>query len=164
MHRRLLVTLTATLASACGPFGPTTMTDAGTPDAGRGTCGTSGGFCDKLALGTSFTGFTLVGEASSFSLATTGGGTLSFRLESSAEFGNRAARLYINYPPSGGGRPTPYWQKDYTGLQSNGHILLSSFRVTDRGTYQVDAYLVEQVGPDIGKETFVASAPLTMTQ
>lgn len=150
--------------TGCGLFDQTmTATDGGTPDAGKGTCGTAGGFCDKLAIGTSFTGFTLNGEASSFSLATTSA-NLSFRLESSAEFGNRAARLYINYPASGGGRPTPYWQKDYTGLQSNGHILLSSFRVTDRGTYQVDAYLVEQVGPDIGKETFVASAPLTMTQ
>jgi hypothetical protein len=36
--------------------------------------------------------------------------------------------------------------------------------VTDAGSYIVQADLVEQVGPDIGKETHVIDEPLTMTQ
>jgi hypothetical protein len=67
----------------------------------------------------------------------------------------RAVRLYIN--------DGTYAQKDYTNPQSYGHILLSSFRITDVGAFTVKGYLVEQVGPDIGKETFVADSTITMT-
>lgn len=148
MLRAALLTSIAVVASGCG--------------AGGGSC--SGGFCDKLTFGTGITGtgFTLVGETDTFSVATLGSsGQIWFRLESSKAFGNKAARLYINSP---GTPPTPYWQKDYSGLQADAHLLLSTFRVTDKGTYDVVAYLVEQVGPDIGKETRVTNAQLVMTQ
>ena len=102
-----------------------------------------------------------MGESSSFSVTTLGTtGQIWFRLESAQDMGGRAGRLYINYAAG----DTPYWQKDYLNPQSYGHILLSSFRVTDPGSYTVHAYLVEQVGPDIGKETHVIDAPLAMTQ
>jgi hypothetical protein len=39
---------------------------------------------------------------------------------------------------------------------------LSSFRITDTGSFTVKGYLVEQVGPDIGKETFVAGSNISM--
>ena len=66
----------------------------------------------------------------------------------------RAVRIYIN--------DGTYGTDDYETPQSYGHILLSSFRITDTGTFTVKGYLVEQVGPDIGKETLVAGANITM--
>jgi len=56
-----------------------------------------------------------------------------------------------------------YGMEDYPSLQSYGHYLLSTFRITDTGTFTVKGYLVEQVGPDIGKETFVAGSTITTT-
>lgn len=133
---------------------------AGSSCGGGGTC-VGGSFCDKLSLGTGSSGFVLTGEGDSFSVATLGSsGQIWFRLESGAAFGNRAGRLYITYAQGN----SPYWQRDYSGLQSVAHLLLSSFRVTDPGSFTVKAYLVEQVGPDLGKETFVAEHALTMTK
>jgi hypothetical protein len=126
-------------------------------------CGSGSSFQDSLRFGTGIggNGFDLVGESSSFSVTTLGTtGQIYFRLESAQDMGSRAVRLYINYAAGG----VNYWQNDYPSIQSYGHIFLSSFRVTDAGSYIVQADLVEQVGPDIGKETQVISAPLTMTQ
>ena len=140
-----LLLLTAALAaSSCG--------------GGGGSC--SGGFCDGLTFGTGVTGtgFTLAGPSDTFSLAAQGSsGQIWFRLESATTFRTRAGRLYINYP---GSPPVPYWQKDYAGLQSDGHLLLSSFRVTDKGSWDVVAYLVESSGT----ETRVANRELTITE
>jgi hypothetical protein len=69
--------------------------------------------------------------------------------------GARAGRIYIN--------DGTYGMEDYPSLQSYGHYLLSTFRITDTGTFTVKGYLVEQVGPDIGKETFVAGSTITTT-
>ena len=126
-------------------------------------CGSGSSFQDSLRFGTAIgaNGVELVGESSAFSITALGTtGQIYFRLESAQDMGGRAARLYINYAAG----DAPYWQKDYPNPQSYGHILLSSFRVTDVGSYTVHAYLVEQVGPDIGKETHVIDAPLGMTQ
>ena len=126
---------------------------------GTSGCGSSKSsdseFSDSLTFGTSLggTGFDLIGEGTSFSVATTTG-TLWFKLESSADMAGRAVRLYIN--------DGTYATKDYTNPQSYGHILLSSFRITDTGAFTVKGYLVEQVGPDIGKETFIASSTVNM--
>jgi hypothetical protein len=81
-------------------------------------------------------------------------GQIWFRLESAEDMAGRAVRLYIN--------DGTYAQEDYINPQSYGHILLSSFRITDVGTFTVKGYLVEQVGPDIGKETFVAQSSIDM--
>ncbi|MBI5511178.1 MAG: hypothetical protein HY903_20650 [Deltaproteobacteria bacterium] len=43
--------------------------------------------------------------------------------------------------------------------QTYGHILLSSFRITDVGTYEIRAYLVTAGG----SETHVVTKPITMT-
>ena len=49
------------------------------------------------------------------------------------------------------------FQKDY-------QMATSTYgRITDTGTFTVKGYLVEQVGPDIGKETFVAGSTITTT-
>jgi hypothetical protein len=68
--------------------------------------------------------------------------------------GGRAVRLYVNNGT--------YATKDYTNPQSYGHMLLSSFRITDTGSFSVKGLLVEQIGPDIGKETFIAESTVTM--
>jgi hypothetical protein len=118
-------------------------------------CGTQDDFKDSLTFGTGITGtgFTLTGEATSFSLATLAGGQLWFRLESAADIDGRFVRLYFNGVTN----------KDYTAVQKTGHITLSSFPVTTAGTYQVKGYYVQTV-IDIGKETAVASNTFTLTQ
>jgi hypothetical protein len=127
-----------------------------------GACGTGksdSDFKNSLTFGTGLggTGFDLVGEGTTFSVATMGSqGQIYFKLESAADMGGRAVRLYIN--------DGTYAQKDYNNPQSYGHYLLSSFRITDVGTFVVKGYLVEQVGPDIGKETFVAQSTISMKQ
>jgi hypothetical protein len=126
-----------------------------------GGCGSNNNsdFKDSLTFGTGLggNGFDLVSEGTSFTLSpgpTGTQGTVWFKLGSAADIGNRAVRLYI----SGG----TYATKDYPSTQDYGHYLLSSFRITDTGTFPVKGYLVEQIGPDIGKETFVAESSLTM--
>jgi hypothetical protein len=119
--------------------------------------GSDSSYKDRLTFGTGIggTGFDLLGESTTFSVGLMGStGQIWFKLESSADMNGRAVRLYIN---------GTYAQKDYTNPQSYGHFLLSSFRITDVGTFTVKAYLVEQVGPDIGKETFVAQSTINMT-
>jgi hypothetical protein len=133
------------------------------PGGGTGTGTGTNVATDSLHFGTAIgaNGVELVGESSAFSITALGTtGQIYFRLESAQDMGGRAARLYINYAAG----DAPYWQKDYPNPQSYGHILLSSFRVTDVGSYTVHAYLVGQVGPDIGMETHVIDAPLTITQ
>jgi hypothetical protein len=125
-----------------------------------GACGDGGNnsnYKDSLTFGTGIggTGFDLVGESTSFSVALLGSsGQIWFKLGSAADMDGRAVRLYFN--------DGTYQQKDYTNPQSYGHYLLSSFRITDTGTFRVKAYLVAQVGPDISKETFVAESSITM--
>ena len=118
--------------------------------------GSSSGYKNNLTFGTGLAGngFQLANENTTFSLAMLGTqAQLYFRLESSDDMAGRAVRLYFD----------SITNKDFTNPQSYGHILLSGFSITNAGTYNVQGYLVEQVGPDIGKETPVASATLTMT-
>jgi hypothetical protein len=129
------------------------------------TCGTGDGgdgdFVNQLEFGQAL-------DDTMFDLVAKGGsqpaGTIWFRFEHAEARGDRFVRLYVNYPGSGGGGqpPIPYGQHDFTGGTPDDHILLSSFRVTDPGTYDVRAYLVKEV-LDIGEETFIVSAPLTVT-
>lgn len=118
-------------------------------------CGGDGdSFSNKLTFGTGITGtgFTLTGEASSFSLAALGGQPVWFRLESAEDINKRFVRLYFD----------DITNKDFTAVQDYGHIVLSSFPVSNAGTFQVKGYYVETV-IDIGDETLIASAPLTIT-
>jgi hypothetical protein len=125
---------------------------------GCGSNNSDSSFKDSLTFGTGIggTGFDLIGESTTFSVAMMGStGQIWFKLESAADMAGRAVRLYIN--------DGTYAQKDYVNPQSYGHILLSSFRITDVGSFVVKGYLVEQVGPDIGKETFVSQSTISMT-
>ena len=121
-------------------------------------CGSNNSdFQDSLTFGTGFgaTGFDLINPGTTFSVATEGtSGAIYFKLESAADMAGRAVRIYIN--------DGTYGTHDYLSQQSSAHILLSSFRITDTGSFTVKGYLVEQVGPDIGKETFVAGSNISM--
>jgi hypothetical protein len=126
-------------------------------------CGSGSSFQDSLRFGTGLggNGFDLVGEASSFSVTTLGTtGQIYFRLESAQDMAGRPVRLYVNYAQGG----TIYQPYDFLNPQTYGHIFLSGFRVTDVGSYIVQANLVEQVGPDIGHDVHIIDAPLTMVQ
>ena len=121
-----------------------------------GCSGGSANSSNSLTFGTGLAGngFSLAGENTTFSIAMLGAGSqLYFRLESADDFAGRAVRLYFD----------SLTNKDFIPPQSGGHILLSAFSVTNPGTYTVKGYLVEQIGPDIGKESFVAQSDLTMT-
>jgi hypothetical protein len=117
--------------------------------------GSSSSFKNSLTFGTAIggNGFQLVNENTTFSIAMLTSSQLAFRLESADDMAGRAVRLYFD----------SITNKDFTNPQSYGHILLSSFTITNPGTYNVQGDLVAQVGPDIGKETVVASSTLTMT-
>ncbi len=120
--------------------------------------GSDSAYKDRLTFGTGIagTGFDLVGESTTFSVSLLGTtGQIWFKLESAADMAGRAVRLYIN--------DGTYAQKDYTNPQSYGHYLLSSFRITDVGSFTVKAFLVAQAGPDIGKDTAVAQSTIAMT-
>ena len=125
--------------------------------AGCGSSNSSSDFKDSLTFGTGLGGtcFDLISPGTTFSVAAEGTtGAIYFKLESAADMAGRAVRIYIN--------DGTYGTHDYENPQSYGHILLSSFPITDTGTFTVKGYFVEQVGPDIGKETFVAGANITM--
>jgi hypothetical protein len=117
-------------------------------------CGEPDAFKDSLTFGTGITGtgFTLVGESTTFSLATLGGKPLWFRLESAADLDGRFVRLYTD----------GITNKDFTDVQKTGHITLSNYPVTNAGTYQVKGYYVQTI-IDIGKETLVAGNTITVT-
>ena len=118
--------------------------------------GDSSSFKNSLTFGASLggTGFDLIGESKTFSLAALSTQPqIYFKLESADDMAGRAIRLYFD----------SITNKDFTNPQSYGHILLSAFAASNVGTYDVQGHLVAQVGPDIGKETFVARSDLTIT-
>jgi hypothetical protein len=118
------------------------------------SCGSQSEFSNKLTFGTGYTAsdLALTGESNSFSLAQLGSGPIYFRFESAADIGNRFVRLYFN----------DIYNYDFTPTQNYGHILISYIYVSNEGTYQVKADLVETI-IDIGKETHVVDATLTVT-
>ena len=110
------------------------------------------GFKDDLRFGTGidYSAMKLTGESTSFTVATTP--TVSFRIESAANFDGRFVRLYLN----------TLEQKDFAACANkDAHICLSAFNVSNPGTYEVKGYLVDTI-VDIGKETLVTSATLTL--
>jgi hypothetical protein len=145
MPSRILFLCLASLM-AVGTFGC-----GGATQSGNG----GGGFNDRLTFGTAIggNGFALVGEGTTFSLTSTTG-TIWFKVESSRDIGSQTIRLYVN--------DGTYSTEDFTVSQASSHFLLSSIRITDTGTYKVKAYMVQAVGPDIGKETLIGGANIDM--
>jgi len=140
------------------PVTVTTITSTG----GAANCG-PGPFSNKVTVGTGSNGCALTGEASNFSL---GGGAiyLFYRVESASggfgavngsATGVRFVRLYIN---------KPIQQKDSTGPVFRApNVNIDSFRVSNPGTYTLEAYAVDPVY-DIGTEHYIGSKTINVTQ
>ena len=131
----------------------TTLPGTGGQMGTGGQVGTGGSvatvvYKNSLTFGTglSSTGSDLVSVGSTFST-----GQIYFRLESTDDMAGRAVRIAIN-----GGA---YSQKDYANPQASGHTLLSSFSITDVGTFTIDGSLVGS-----SQETDIASALVTITK
>jgi hypothetical protein len=126
----------------------------------KGTNDACGGFNNDLRFGTGMggNGFSLVGEATTFSVASINSGhDIWFRLESCDDIASRFVRLYT-YSGTGA-NAAPYGQKDVQLPQTYGHITVSSgLRITDVGSYQVRAYYVTSGG----QETHVIDANIQM--
>lgn len=115
------------------------------------SCG--GGSKDELEFGTGLdsTGMGLAGEGTTFTVGS-GGTTLYFRLESTADFDGRFVRLYFS--------SVEY--KDFSACAAkNTHVCLSGFHVSNPGTFEVKGYLVKD-NLGIGEETLVATKSLTL--
>jgi len=111
-------------------------------------------FTNKLTIGTGMNGFDLIGEGTTFSLAATGG-NLYFRFENSSDFNGQTARIQTFY--AGGGPYGGTADKDVAAV--NGHIVVSGFRITNTGSYQVQGSSVPVGG---GSQTQIATVDITM--
>jgi hypothetical protein len=97
---------------------------------------TSSEFSNKLTLGTGWNTSNysdLIGVGTSFTAST----AIYFRLESADDLGGSMVRIKIDKQDG-----TAYLSHDYTNPQSYGHIFLSSFTVTDPGSYKATGILV----------------------
>jgi len=97
----------------------------------------------RRSLGPTY--FDLIGESTTFSVGLMGStGQIWFRLESAEDHGRPGgSSLHQRRHLRPGGLHQPAVLRAHPAV---------SFRITDVGTFTVKGYLVEQVGPDIGKE------------
>ncbi len=96
-------------------------------------------FSNKLTLGTGMNGFTINGETTTFSRIG-GSAIIYWRLESAADMGGSAVRIEISKQSASG------WISDnsitFPSTQNYGHIMLSSFSLTNTGNYRATGVLV----------------------
>lgn len=140
---------------------------AGTSGVGGGATGAcTGPYSDKVTVGTGSNGCSLTGAASSFSLA---GGAINlyYRVESAAggfgvanppSTGTRFVRLYINKPMQQKDSSSPVFRAS--------NVNIDYFRVSNPGTYNLEAYYVDPAGPgdQIGVEHVVSSTTISVSQ
>jgi hypothetical protein len=97
-------------------------------------------FTNKLTLGTGMnaSNFTLIGEGSSFTRI---GGTVQifYRLESASDFGGAAVSIKIE--KQSGSNYTLVGTYNYPNPQNYGHIIMSSFNVTESGSFRATGML-----------------------
>jgi len=109
-------------------------------------------FTNKLTLGTGMDGFTITGETTNFSLA---GGyvTIFWRLESSADMAGSNVNIVIHDLSSSS--TVNDFTFTFTNPQSYGHIMLSSFRFSNSGSFKATAILVNGNSTVASKDFFV---------
>ena len=92
-------------------------------------------FTNKLTLGTGWnvSNFTLTGEGSAFTRVGTAA-TIYFRLESATDLGG--AGISIKIEKQSGSNYTVVGTYPYSNPQSYGHIIMSSFTVSDIGSFR----------------------------
>jgi hypothetical protein len=87
----------------------------------------------KLGTGMNASNFTLTGEGTVFQHGT----AIYFRLESGNDMGGSTVRISVNKVGT-----SDYVNHDYPALQSYGHITMSSFSVSDPGSYTATGILL----------------------
>lgn len=96
------------------------------------------GFSNKLTLGTGMNGFDLVNEGATF-IRTGAKVTVYFRFESAADMAGSNVIVKVEKNTSG------TWSDDtsftFTNPQSYGHILLSSFSLSNAGSFRASGIL-----------------------
>jgi len=97
------------------------------------------GFSNKLTLGTGMNGFNLVNEGTSFTRIGSNV-TIYFRLESASDMAGSNVAIYIEKSISG--RWSTYNSFLFTNPQSYGHIMLSSFTISDAESFRATGILV----------------------
>ena len=93
-------------------------------------------FTNKIELGTGVNQtnpFILTGIGTTFSA----NATIYFRLESKDDMGGSTVKIQVNKSDG-----SSYASWNYPAAQSYGHIMVSSFRITDAGSYTVTGILV----------------------
>lgn len=120
----ILVVLLVLLLSGCKKDDPTS----------------SDQFTNKLTLGTGMnaSNFTLIGEGTVFTRVGNSA-TIYYRLESAADFGG--AGVSIKIEKQSGSSYTVVGTYAYSNPQSYGHIIMSSFGVSDIGSFRATGLL-----------------------
>ena len=96
-------------------------------------------FTNKLTLGTGMDGFTIAGESTNFNLS--GGSVIiSWRLESSADMAGSNVNIVIHDLSSSSTANDISFT--FTNPQNYGHIMLSSFALTNSGSFKAAGILV----------------------
>lgn len=100
-------------------------------------------FTNKLTFGTSinYTDFTLVGEATSFSISP---GNVSYRLESEEDFNSNPVKFVIL--KSGIAYSTEIFASN---PKPTGHIFMTTLNYAQKGSYSVSAYIQKTTGDQI---------------
>jgi hypothetical protein len=96
-------------------------------------------FKNELTLGTGMSGFQLTGVSTTFTLAG-GSQQIFWRLESAADMAG--SDVTISLEKISGGAFVSYKSFPYPHVQDYGHIMLSSFTVTEPGSYRATGILV----------------------
>ncbi|MBN1398138.1 MAG: hypothetical protein JXA06_08935 [Bacteroidetes bacterium] len=109
-------------------------------------------FTNKLTLGTGMDGFTITGETTNFNL-TGGSVTIFWRLESSADMAGSNVNIVIHDLSSSSTANDISFT--FTNPQSYGHIMLSSFALTNSGSYKATGILVNGNLTVASKDFFV---------
>lgn len=97
-------------------------------------------FKNQLTLGTGMSGFTLIGQGTTFNRGNSGSLQLYWRLESATDMAGSDVTIKIDNISSG--TPVFYVSQPYANKQSYGHIMLSSITISDAGSYRATGILV----------------------
>jgi hypothetical protein len=106
-------------------------------------------FTNALTVGTGLSGFTLVGETTSFSGAPV---QVYFRLESADDLGGSAIEIRVEKKTGGAYQASQTFP--FANPQSYGHLFLSSFTLSTTGEYRANGVRVS-TGATIASREFV---------
>jgi hypothetical protein len=138
-HLRRCILLLAVLL----PLGITACKDSQSPS------NPSDEFSNELTLGTGMSGFSLVGETTTFPAAPV---QVFYRLESASDMGGSAIEIRVEKKIGGVYQANQTFP--YTNPQNYGHIFLSSFTLSAAGEYRATGIRVSP-GTAVASREFV---------